>query len=192
MVESGHDLQSGRSGLFKFQYMLVPAQNSSGAVFCAMRLASLEELAPQAVPAASSTSGGGFRGTTEAPLSPPLEVVTAIESLLGKVPEEANTAIPRSSRVHETLDILIGEACPPPKAAAGAGVATGGSGGGNGDGSGKGAVAGAPAVAAGGGGGRGGRGAGNRIAPQSAGIKSGRGGKGGAAAAAAAAQHRRR
>jgi hypothetical protein len=196
MAESTYDLHSGGSGLFKFHYMLVPAQNSSGkSVFCALRLASMEELAPQAAPASVLNSSE--------PLS--AAVVAAVEALLKKVPEEPDKAIPHSSRVHETVEMLMGEARPPPKAAAAGskGTAAGGSGGGatgSGADGGKAAVvppANAPvppAANGAGGSGRdtpqGGRGSGDP-ALKATGTRAGRGGRGGAAAGATAPKRRR-
>jgi hypothetical protein len=188
MVESTFDLHSGASGLFRFHYMLVPAQNSSGPAFCAVRMASIEELAPHSAP---MLRNGGIGKQA----APPAAVVAAVESLLGKVPEEPNKVCPHSSRVHETIEMLIGEARPPPKPAA----ATVGTGGASGGGSGQGgatAVAAVPAPAAGAARAtpQGGRGVGNGGAPQVAAIRAGRA-KGGIAAAAAppaAAAKRRR
>jgi hypothetical protein len=173
MVESSFDLHNassrgGGGGLFKFHYMLIPAQKSYGPVFCALRLASMEELAHQTVPASSSidtTSNGQKKN--EAP--PPAEVVAAVQACLRKVPEEEpNKVMPRSSRVHETLEMLIGEARPPPKlGSTSSALASGSGGGGTGEGQGAAAAVPVPAVAvAAGGRGSGRGGAAGRGIPQ--------------------------
>ena len=185
MVETTWDLHRGVNGLFTFHYMLVPAQNSHGSVFCAVRIASIEELAPSAVPAVLHDK------EKEAP--PPAAVVAAIKAVLAKVPEEPDKGLPYSSKVHETIDMLVEshDGTPEPAAAAVTGE-------GSRDAAGGQEAAPAPApVAAGGGSGRGTslgkRGAGNSTAPSEVTEgKAGRGGRGRGTGSAGAAGRRRR
>lgn len=187
MVETTWDLHRGVNGLFTFHYMLVPAQNSYGSVFCAVRIASMEELAPSAVPAAVL-----HNKEKEAP--PPAAVVAAIKAVLAKVPEEPDKVLPYSSKVHETIDMLVESHDDTPEPAAAAVAVAAVTGEGSRDAGGQEAPA---PVAGGGGAGRGTslgkRGAGNSTAlPEVTEGKAGRGGRGRGTGSAGAAGRRRR
>lgn len=109
------DIHSRHSGVFRQHYLLVPfSDGSSSPGLCALKVASMEELAPPPVPA-----------SREVLADVPLEVVEAVEGQLSKMLLEEYNPTAYSSKVHETVEMLIRESRPPkpvPVAATGTGA----------------------------------------------------------------------
>ena len=112
------DLATGRVGLFKHHYLLLPSSNAgqrdgadgAPAALCALRLTALEELAPPA-----EDTGG--EGTVQAT---PFAVVAAVQAQLGKLPLAPLDPGGLSSRLHETVEVScdfgrVGPCCPTEK-----------------------------------------------------------------------------
>ena len=103
------DLRTGRSSLFRQYYLIVPSQCKAGdeTTLCALRMASIEELAPQSPTTTTTTPTTEARLTEAGPA-----VAAAVLAQLQKVPvdtEMSSTSTLYSSKVHETLEMLIRE-----------------------------------------------------------------------------------
>ena len=104
MCFSTTDIHSGHSGLFRHHYLLVPfteggSSNKQG--LCALKVASMEELAPPPAPAAPNVLP-----------DVPAAVAAAVQTQLEKLRLEEYNPTSYSSKVHETIEMLMRDSKP--------------------------------------------------------------------------------